>query len=431
MHFVEYVLEIVRRDLGTDLAVVSDDSVRLARDVKLKGVVSSGLIYDAFEQHQLVVLHVRGKPLTAFLKAYFAKSETPPRVILMGASLDKDDVLTVNGRPINENRYYSIATTDFLGAGGKGYLDSLLKAPLTRRSKPRYFLEEVVRRFFEENRFSRKGDYRIDGSKNFSSLFDLPLWDFGVALTAGFSNITIGNDDSYTESQLNRSRYLGFNGDGQTLINVSTRDHNVSQFLKLQYAMAQTGEKDLSETQDLITEELSYSWTRVRNVWGNGRAYIPVPALRGKLETEFSQGEERDYHHLELTGTVGAQWVFTPKINAGVAYGLRNEVTDPADTIHYGVEVYYQVNTLPLVSWDEVNKLTLDSRFELFYSDWTTDNIVKGLGSTKISTEFLGVLAFSVGLDVFIYREKDGQLGYSLDTTFGLTFAFDSAMQQF
>ena len=57
--------------------------------------------------------------------------------------------------------------------------------------------------------------------------------------------------------------------------------------------------------------------------------WVPAPYMSGKLETEFSQPEEgRDFHHLELTGTLGLRFPILPELEAKVAAGARREVLD-------------------------------------------------------------------------------------------------------
>ena len=433
--FARYVMEITRRTMKTDIAVLSVDSIKLDPDQALGGPLSVGVLYRAFARHEVHVLSVSGEDLIAFAAAYLADdnvARTGLKLFAVGLSMDEDGNFKVNERSINPSRQYKVGTSDFLASGGKGHLLALTGAARARRTPTGYFLREIVKRWFEKNMFVKEGEKAIiDLERNFESLWDLPLWEFSARLDAGFSNISIDNNAGYDETQLARSKFTGITGDGQLHMGVSTRDHNFTDFTKVQYAVASTGDEELDETQDLITEEITYSWTRFRNRYGKERPYIPGPVVKTKLETEFSQSEELDYRHLEWTGVAGIQWLFGSKANVGLGYGIRRELLDPGDTIHKGAEFYYEINALTLHTWNSKNTITLDSRFALFWSDWGTDNIVKGLGSTKLSLSILPQLAFSAGFDIFLYDEAQGALAWSLDTILALTLTFDSALQTF
>lgn len=428
--FVSYVLEILRRQTRSHLSLLSLDSIRLGPDEELSGPISSGLLSRAFERHQVVVLSVLGKDLEAFLKLLLQRPGQD--VVLSGAKLTPDGTVQVNERNINPNLKYRVATSGFLASGAKGVMTSLVRQPQTSRKDTGYFLQEMVQLWFQRGRFAPGSEPEpILQQKDFSDLYALPLWESALVLNMGLSSIQIDNGSSYAESQLSRSPFLGFNGDGRLTLSMSTRDHMATDFTRLQYAMTRTGDQDLRETQDQVTQELAYSWTRVRNVWGKGKAYVPVPVVRGKMETEFTQAEESDYRHLELTGTTGIQWVFARLASAGLTYGLRKELLDPGDSVHYGLQLYYDIASLPLLTWNQVNNLKLDSRFELFYSDWRTDQVMKGAGSSRLSLAVGGGLAVTFGLDFFLFTEKGQSLGYSVDTTVGISLSIDAAVQQF
>lgn len=433
--FIRYVMEIARRTMKTDVAVLSLDSIKLDPDQMLGGAISSGLLYKAFARHEVHVLSVSGEDLAVFAGTYLSDdnaARTDGKLFAVGLSKDDDGVIKINERSISPTRRYKIATSDFLAGGAKGYLATLLAAARTERKATGYFFREIVKSWFEKNLFAREGKKpTINLDTNFTSLWDLPLWEFTARLDAGFSNISIDNAALYDETQLARSTFTGITGDGQVHLGVSTRDHSCTDFTKVQYAMARTDDAELDETQDLITEEITYSWTRLRNRYGKERPYIPSPVVKTKLETEFSKAEEVDYQHMEWTGLAGIQWLFGTKANVGMGYGIRRELLDPCDTIHKGVEFYYEINSLTVHTWNSKNNIVLDSRFALFWSDWGTDNIIKGLGSTKLSLSILPQLAFSAGFDIFLYDEAQGALAWSIDTTLALTLLYDSALQMF
>ena len=168
-----------------------------------------------------------------------------------------------------------------------------------------------------------------------------------------------------------------------------------------------------------------------RNQGETPRGYIPAPLAKGKVETSFSKPAEADFHHLELTGVLGLEWLLQDSVSLGLAYGARNEITSPEAPWHFGLELYYRVTNLTLLTWDKINAITLDSNFELFYSDMGASNILKGIGSTRVSVSILGYLALTGGLDVFLYKSGSGGMALSVDTLLWLTVSLETSVMGF
>jgi len=459
--FLSYVLEIVRREWRADLSILSLDSLRGEQSMQIAGPVTAGFLARILSRHEVVTLSVLGQDLAKFVSSYYGPSSADLRgsLVLAGARRLADGSIEINERPIHAKRRYTIATSDFLASGGRAYLAPLLAASATRVKPTRFFLREMVHRYFDKDQFAQFAtDGRISGKGNFPLLWDRPLWEFSLTANGGISNVSIGNPGDYAETQLtSRSPNTGIKGDGQFLAVMSTRDHKVSEFLKAQYGMVRIGDEEFNETQDLVTEEFQYSWTGWRNRKGKGRFWIPAPLVRGKLETEFSPAPEvfqkdddgspvvdesgsnvrayEPYHHLEVTGVAGFEWLFGSKASAGLGYGLRSELLatsgSSADGLHAGVELYYQINKFPLHSWGSTGSLAIDSRFELFYADWSDDRTLKSSGSTKLIASLVGPLSFTLGFDFFLYRSGETGLAYAFDTMAGLSFSYDAAIQQF
>lgn len=428
-----YTMEIMRRFAECDVALLSVDSVRLDKGDRLSGVPDQGFVRRAYAKHEVVVLTVEGADLAAFAASWLDGPQSArDRLLMAGINRDPDGVLLVNDRQISTNRRYRVATTDFLASGGRSLLAGLLASPYTGREGSGFFLAELAVRHFRENRYRDSGASSIALESNFSPLWDLPLWELLFKVNAGFNSTSISNAGSYSETQLARAEYLGFTSDAQATVNRSTRDHGFSDFTRLQYAMAGAGQgASIEETQDLVTEELTYSWLAVRNRWGDQSPLVPVPILRSKIESEFSRAQDAPYHHLEATGVAGIQWLFGLRANAGLGYGFRTEMLDPADPLHPGAELHYAITSLPLYQGYGTRSVVLDSRFELFYSDWSTQDILKASGSTRLSVTVWSPLALTLGFDAFLFRSGGSDLAWSLDTLVGLTLSHEAAFQSF
>ena len=287
--FLAYVLEIVRRELRTDLSALSQDTLRGDNAMRVEGPVTAGFLARVFSRHEVVVLSVLGKDLGRFITSYYTSTDAALRqeLVLAGAKRLPDGTVEVNERPLHPKRRYTVATSDFLASGGKSYLASLVSSSATEVQPTRFFLREMVHRYFGRDRFAQfESDDRICQESNFPLLWDRPLWEFNLTANGGVSNVSIDNPGSYAETQLtSRSPNTGVKGDGQFLAIMSTRDHKVSEFLKARYGMVRIGEGDFNETQDLVTQELQYSWTAWRNRRGKDRFWIPAPLARGSSGT--------------------------------------------------------------------------------------------------------------------------------------------------
>jgi 2',3'-cyclic-nucleotide 2'-phosphodiesterase (5'-nucleotidase family) len=447
LQFMAYVTDVVRRELKAEVGFVSADTIQLDSEAVLGGPVTVGLLSRALARHELVLVRVSGSDLAGLLASYFASSNEALRLDLAIAGAEKgaDGIVRINGREVNGARRYTIATTDFLASGGRSYLSAVLSSKGARKTSSKFFIQELLQRHFEhEIRFlDGEKPTQVSLSNNFKPLWTRPLWDVGFRLNAQFQNKSVEAAGHADQSQFVQAETTGLKGEGQLLVTMSTRDHRLAEFLSIQYGMTQVGDGDFEETRDLITEELLYAWTRLRNLRGKEKWAVPVPMIKGKLETEFTTPKAvetttgatvKPYHHLELTGVAGFEWLIGPKATAGIAYGIRSEALAPEGSdrsgIEAGIQVYYTINNLSLVKWSR-GGMTLDSRFELFYSDWGGDNTVKSSGNAKLGITLLGPLSFTAGIDVvLLYTSPDG-LAYSVDTTIGLALALDAAAQAF
>ena len=436
---LRYAMEIARRELGADLTVFTSDTLWADPDERLDGAITAEDLNRMFSLSELAVVEVKGAALKGLLVAsvHDGDGPSPKGLEILGARVEGPDTarkITINGRLLDDGRWYRLATTRYLALGGRGALAALLP---TARIIPRdetLFLRELVRRFLDHDRPRRLGgNPPIRLEEEFRDLWDLPRWDLSGAATLAFNQIHIDKGAAtYEDPQLSRTELLGLNGDLQTRAVLSNRIMLWNSLLQLQYGTTSTGGADLQETRDLITLESAWSWTWLRNRYTRGQAWIPVPMLKSKLESEFTRAPGAPRHHLEGTATVGPQWLFTDYASLFFGYGLRNELSDPGDPLHQGLEFGYALTRVPLLRGKTGTPIIeVESRFELFWSDLGARDKLKGLGSAALHVALLDWLRFTVSMNAFVYKERGREVAWALDNAAGLSLLGTFSVQNY
>ncbi|MFH1530029.1 MAG: 5'-nucleotidase C-terminal domain-containing protein [Pseudomonadota bacterium] len=435
-----YVMEIARREVGADLTVFTSDTLWADPDEQLKGAITAEDLNRMFPLSELAVLEVKGAVLKGFLisLSHAGEGPSPKGIEVLGARVEGPPTaqkVTINGRLLDDGRWYRVVTSRYLALGGRGGLAAILTAARLIPLGETLFIRELVRSFLDRDRPLRLGGNRpIRPTGDFRDLWDLPRWDLSGAATLSFNQIHIDNSAKadYEDPQLNRAEFLGINGDLETRAILSNRIMLWNTLLHLQYGAASTGDGGLQETRDLVSMESAWSWTWLRNRYTRGQAWIPVPMLKGKLESEFTRGVDAPRHHLEGTVTIGPQWLFNDWASFFFGYGLRNELSDPDDPLHQGLEFGYGITRVPLLrSKTGTPILEFESRFELFWSDLGARDKLKGLGSAALTVALLDWLRFSVSMNAFVYREHGRDAAWALDNAAGLSLLGAFSVQKY
>ncbi len=438
--FLRYVMEIARREVGADLTVFTSDILWAEPDERLEDAITAEDLNRMFPLSELAVLEVKGAALKGFLipAVHAGRGPSPGGLEILGARVEGPTTarkVTINGRLLNEDRWYRVVTTRNLALGGRGALAAILPKARPIPRGETLFLRELVRRFLDRDRPRRVGgNLPIRPTGDFRDLWDLPRWDLSGAATFSFNQIHIDKaaDTTYEDPQLNRAELLGLNGDLQARAALTNRFMLWNSLLQLQYGETSTGGGGLQETRDRIMLESAWSWTWLRNRYTRGQAWIPVPMIKGKLESEFTPVEGAPRRHLEGTLTIGPQWLFSEWISLFFGYGLRNELSDPDDPLHQGLEFGYAVTRVPLLREKTGSPiLEVESRFELFWSDLGARDKLKGLGTTALHVALLDWLRFTVSVNVFVYKERGRGFAWALDNAAGLSLLGGFSVQDY
>jgi hypothetical protein len=155
----------MQKHLGADVALIQprdlfekipvlDEKKYLKRGSNTKDNVQQTLDRLIWKGDFITLLHVPGSALKKAL-AHSDTLEAGRKLETLGIRKTNDEYF-VNELPLDDNRLYTIATTDYIGAGDTGYPD-LVKAARNPRSHPAAFTEDLItisslvcRRFFTE-----------------------------------------------------------------------------------------------------------------------------------------------------------------------------------------------------------------------------------------------------------------------------------------
>jgi 2',3'-cyclic-nucleotide 2'-phosphodiesterase (5'-nucleotidase family) len=435
---VHYVLEVMRRRAGAEIAIVNagfvggidDPGLFPLRGRPTRVVLRRALPYDA----ALGVARITGPAVETTLAPALAN----PKLAVAGLARGPHGI-TVNGRPLDKAREYRIATIGFVADGGDGILP---KGALPFQALiPTVDVRQALEDFVAREAGAEDGDPTID-----------PSTDFGRppserALVVGFSDLeldladtSISNLPGYTDAQLARAQQTVINGDALGILQMRHPVHDVDGRFELKYGWARTEPVAMpavsAETTDLITAIATYTFKGLRGERRAPRPFVPDPYARVWVESELTRPaltptQTRSYHHLQMTDTAGAQLTLLPKLRVRGGAGARKELLAPGDAGRWQavVEAGAVLDQTAIATWR-----TLAVRLE-----GTVDySFVEPFGtrehqlrtSAKLSLPLVPRLYLSAGVDVFAVQRESQGWGSSYDTTLGLRVHFDGAHQQ-
>jgi hypothetical protein len=431
--FVRYVLEVMRRRAGAEIALVNRDFVKRA-PFPLTGGVTRGDLERALPYDAVIgTARIQGPVVESLL----GPAVDNPRLAAAGLARVSGS-LKVNGRGIDKARAYRVATIGFLAAGGDGILakGALAFTPLDYAPDVR----AEVAAFLRGRAAIEDGDPTVDARTDFGPpAADRPLW---VALgDAGFdlSDTSISNPADYGDTQLTRARQTSVKGQATLVTQLRHPIHEADGRLDLQYGWARTwpqGAPAVSgETADLITAILLYSYRGLRGQPRLPAPLVPDPYARLWLESEFTRPDvtptqTRTYHHLQLTGTAGGQFTIRSKLKLRGGVGAQRELLAPGPPGDWRLLLEAGA-TLDQTAIATVGPLAVKLEGLVNYTlvDPADARQQQLRGNAKLSVPLVPTLFLTVGLDVFAVQREARAWGASFDTTIGLRLHTDVAKQ--
>ncbi len=447
LDFLDYLLEIMRHSTRSELAFANRGLVDPRTVFPLEGELTRRDFFAALpHRNQVYTFAIDAAGLTALCQKIAQEKLKTGRVELRARGLDCGDPangvpISVNGRPLESNTRYSAVTIGYLAKGMLGYLDphqAAMEIYRPRDDQPPPVLGQLAREYLAGPAFSGPEPQPIDLKRNFPDLAHELRWIFDGGLNLNLADTRVTNGPGYEESQLTRKEFLALKAELRGSVVAASSLHALSLEAALKYARSNTEDQGWIESEDLTTVNALYKLNALRDS-GSGW-YVPAPYIEGKLETELTRPEDdpatpdadegRGYHHLELTGTLGARFPLLATLEAKIGFGVRKEMLDQAADATYGFDLGYKLARTVLFTLLG-SPFQMESELSVFIGDIGRDNTLKGTWNNRLYFALVGPIFFNVSHDLFIYRFSLRGYGIASDLTFGLSYNARATVQSF
>ena len=431
--FTTYVLEVMRRRAGAEIALVNRLFIKSA-PFPLSGPLTRAELYRALPFRAVVgVARVGGGVVDSALGPALGNDQLSAVGLAKGPGGVK-----VNGRPLDKARAYRIATIGFVANGGDGLLPAgaLPWKPLPGEPD----LRDLVEDFLAHHTADRDGDPTVDPRTDFGRpVAERPLivalGDLGLDL----AQTSIANTPAYTDTQLVRATQLAVTGNATGLLEVRDRVHEADLRLDLKYGWSRNqpvgAPLTSGETADLITFSGVYNFRGLRGSDYLLKRAVPDPFVRVRLESEFTRPEvtatqTRTFHHAQMTNTAGVLFTVIPKLRLRAGAGAQAELlASGADGAWQPVlEAGGTLDPVAIATFGPL-AVKLEGLVDYDFVDPTGLRQHEVRGTGKLSVPLLPTLFITVGVDLFaVQRERQGW-GTSADVVAGLRVHRDLAYQ--
>jgi 2',3'-cyclic-nucleotide 2'-phosphodiesterase (5'-nucleotidase family) len=431
--FVGYVLEVMRRRANAEIALINRAFVKRA-PFPLEGMLTEGDLQRALPYGAVIgAARVPGPVVESLIGASLGN----PKLAVAGVSKGSGG-LQVNGRPLDKARAYRVATIGFVAGGGDGIFPAhaLPFAPLPGAPD----LRAAVADFLRGQTASQDGDPTVNPATDFGPApVDRPLVVLLADGELDFADTSISNDAGYSDTQLARAQQTSVKGEATLVAQLRHPRHEADGRFDAQYGWTRTQPPNMpavaAESTDLITAIATYSYRGLRDWRRFPKPAIPDPYVRVWLESEFSRPEVtatqlRDYHHLQLTPTAGAQFTLTPRLKLRGGAGAQSELLAPdgAGRWQAVIEAGATLDPTAIATWGAL-AVRLEGLVNYDFVDPGSTRQHQLRGTAKLSVPLVPTLFLTIGVDVFAVQRQDLGWGASTDTTIGLRLHTDAARQ--
>jgi hypothetical protein len=431
--FVSYLLEVMRRHAGAEIALINREFVKRA-PFPIVGTMTRAELARALPYRAVVGA---GRVSGAALESALAAALDKPSLVAVGVRRGGGGLL-VNGRPLDRTRAYRVATIAFVAEGG----DRLLPAH-TIRWHPLPDAPDVramVESFLASSTAAKDGDPSISLATDFgpapgARALIVGLTDVGLDL----ASTTITNGPGYGDSQLARAQQLALNADVTGLVQVRHPIHEGDARLALKYGWSRNQPSDApavaAETADLVTLATSYDYRGLRGGRLLPRAVTPDPYLRVWIESELtrpdvSPNQTRTYRHLQMADTAGALFTLIPQLKVRAGAGAERELLATGIDGRWRplIEAGATLDPLALTTVGAL-AIKVEGLVDYDFVDPARLREHQLRATAKLSIPLVPTLYITVGTSVFaVQRERRGWAA-SYDTTVGLRVHMDAAHQ--
>ena len=436
----EFILNTLRFTAGTELAFMNARAFRNPEQFPLLDTLTQADVFSTLPfGSQLITADIPGAKLEK-LAAHLGDE-----VLGVGLTRDAKGALTVNGRPLDKGRTYSVALNEFLAEGSGGFLNPKKLQnvapyidPATNKAPTlAWLVSDAVRR----GQFDTPdGASRLSPKESFPDLHQRPLWTFGGSLNAAYSHMDIVNpttadgEAAYDKSRLTAVATDLLNVELRALAKAQSRDHGWDSDFLLQYATTRLkgeGESNIfEETKDVLRLRSAYKYFGLSSALGS-RWYVPVPYSEVQLESQLTKSEDNAWHPWELTGIVGLLLKLTPKLELKMGFNIRGDLNAPQESPMVGLFVGYQLLKTNLI---EIAKrpIQFESELEYFFNADGGDRLNEFRWANKLFFSITGHLSLTANFNMYLYRTKEvGELGRALEGMIGLNVAIEKMLQTF
>ncbi|HZL19561.1 MAG TPA: 5'-nucleotidase C-terminal domain-containing protein [Polyangia bacterium] len=432
--FVKYVLEVMRRRAGAEIALVNQAFVKHA-PFPITGTFTRGDLERALPYGAVIgAARVQGPVVDSLLGPALGN----PKLAVVGLGHGAGGV-EVNGRPLDKSREYRVATISFVAGGGDGIFapHALPFTPLPGDPDLRAEVEDFLR--------GQTAAEDHDPTVNLATDFGRPAVDRPLLVLLGdgefdLAGTSISNAAAYGDAQLTRAQQTSIKGEATLVAQIRHPVHVVDGRFDAQYGWARSQPPDMpavsGESVDLITGIVTYTYRGLRDWRRVPKPAIPDPYARVWLESEFTRPDvtstqSRTYHHLQLTNTAGAQLTLTPKLKVRGGAGAQSELLAPGDEgggWHAVLEAGATLDPTAIATWGALAvKLEGLIDYDLVDPTETRQHQLRATG--KLSVPLVPSLFITIGVDVFAVQRQKAGWAESYDTTIGLRVHTDFAHQ--
>lgn len=431
--FTTYVLEIMRRRAGAEIALINRPFIKRA-PFPISGQLTRAALYDALPYRAVIgTARVAGATIESALGPALGKSE----VSIVGVARGSGGI-EVNGRALDKVREYRVATIAFVANGGDGIVPAKALPWQPLPASPD--LRDVVEGFLAAHTADRDGDPSVDPGTDFgppvaARPLVVALGDAGLDV----ASTSISNAPSYTDAQLVRASQLSVNGNATVRVLLREQAHEADARLDLKYGWSRNqpvgAPVTYGETADLITFAAVYNFRGLRGPQLLLKRALPDPYVRARLESELTRPDvtptqPRAYHHAAMTDTAGVLFTLLPRLRVRTGAGVQRELlaSGPDGRWQPVIEAGGTLDPVALATFGAL-AVKLEGLVDYDFVDPGGRREHQLRANGKLSVPLLPALFITLGLDVFaIQRERLGW-GTSADVVAGLRLHHDLAYQ--
>lgn len=421
--FFDFLLDVLRREAKAEVGLLNLDALE-SRGFPLRDRVTVADIFSALPFEDVIV---RAELSGARLKALWA-SPSRGRLAWSGV-VERDGHLLVNERRVEDAQSYSVVLPDYIARGGAGLIGKGVdfKTVVDKKGKALELRPAVLAAMgdLKKSTESLQGRHRLD-------LGSSPRWTWSGAVTLAANDTQLSNKAGYGDARLSRSVVRALKGEAAGRLDSHTRDHAVRLTGRARYGQSRLTDgatTTVAETEDQIFGEILYRLSALQakldQAW-----YAPLPYSSLSLDSEFVRGDDAAFRRFEASGTLGVRMAPIKPLELKAGAGVRRQLLDPEARFRWGLEVGYE---LPRFSPISLRGLPVDveSGVDYFVSDFNGVSQHEGRFRARVLLPLGGPIAFTVGFDVFAFKQGDDAFAFVSDATIGLTARLEGGRQQF